>query len=179
MECNFEAEKCAIPGNFVCRRCKKCNHSITVPADVPEAALASAIESIKANCQHGKGFAMPASPPPPPPPGTDPTAGLPDPVTGLTPTEGPGAYLKKYLSRIGITSTPTCSCNAKARHMDDMGVEWCEANLDTIVGWLKEEAEKRNLPFFDWPARMLVQKAIRSAKKAKEAQIKTLGPAGM
>jgi hypothetical protein len=79
---------------------------------------------------------------------------------------GPGSFLKKYLSRIGITSTPNCSCNAKTKHMDTMGIEWCEQNLDTIVGWLKEEAEKRRLPFVLWPTRLLVKKAIAAAKKA-------------
>jgi hypothetical protein len=176
MDCNFEVEPCQVPGNFVCRKCKACNHSITVPADVPEQYVLDAVESIKANCKAKREAA--ANPTPPQPQPSDPTAGLPDPITGVEPTEGPGAYLKKYLSRIGITSTPTCSCNAKARHMDAMGVEWCDSNLDTIVGWLKEEAEKRNLPFFDWPARMLVKKAISSAKRAKDAQIKKVGQMG-
>ena len=85
---------------------------------------------------------------------------------------GPGGHLKKYLSRIGIKASPTCSCNARARYMDFMGTTWCENNIDTIVGWLKEESEKRGLPFIDWPARVLVKKAISSSKKVQAKQFK-------
>jgi len=85
-------------------------------------------------------------------------------------TSGPGAHLKKYLGRIGIKASPTCSCNARARYMDFMGTTWCENNIDTIVGWLKEESDKRGLPFIDWPARVLVKKAISSSKKAQAKQ---------
>jgi hypothetical protein len=173
MSCRFEPDPCPenLVGQYTCRRCQTCGHAITVPAAVPESGLLVAIEHIKANCPHnpdnqaaatGQTTSADAV--------NDPTAGLPDPFAAPAPPPGPGTYLKKYLSRIGITSTPTCSCNAKARHMDEMGVEWCEANLTTIIGWLKEEAERRNLPFFEWPAKLLIQKAIKSAKKAKEAQ---------
>jgi len=54
--------------------------------------------------------------------------------------------------------------------MDFMGTTWCENNIDTIVGWLKEESEKRGLPFIDWPTRVLVKKAISSSKKAQAKQ---------
>jgi hypothetical protein len=69
------------------------------------------------------------------------------------------------LSRIGITATPNCSCNARARIMDAKGIEWCERNVDTIVGWLREEAEKRRLPFVDLAGRLLVKRAIANAKR--------------
>ena len=49
--------------------------------------------------------------------------------------------------------------------MDNNGIEWCENNIDTIIGWLKEEATKRKLPFIDMAGRMLVKKAISNAKK--------------
>jgi len=79
---------------------------------------------------------------------------------------GPGTELKKLLKLVGITASPTCSCNAKARAMDAGGCEWCEENLDTIVGWLREEAVKRKLPFVDLAGRLLVRRAIRNARKA-------------
>jgi hypothetical protein len=82
------------------------------------------------------------------------------------PTGGPGTELKKLLSAVGITATPNCSCNARAREMDRQGCDWCEANLDTIVGWLREEATKRGLPFLDAAGRLLVRRAIRSARRA-------------
>ena len=50
--------------------------------------------------------------------------------------------------------------------MDAKGCDWCEANIDTIVGWLREEAEKRGLPFLDVVGRLLVRRAIRSARRA-------------
>jgi len=84
------------------------------------------------------------------------------------PTHGPGTELKKLLKRVGITATPTCSCNARARTMDEEEAKepgWCEAHLDEIVGWLREEANKRGLPFFDSAGKLLVKKAIQNHKK--------------
>jgi hypothetical protein len=79
---------------------------------------------------------------------------------------GPGAELKKLLKLVGITASPNCSCNARAATMDVNGCDWCEANIDTIVGWLREEATKRTLPFVDMAGRLLVRRAIRNARKA-------------
>lgn len=84
------------------------------------------------------------------------------------PTSGPGVELKKLLKRIGIVATPNCACNARARRMDIEEARepgWCEAHLDEIVGWLREEAAKRSLPFFDFAGRLLVRRAIRLAKR--------------
>ena len=78
---------------------------------------------------------------------------------------GPGTELKKLLSRVGITATPDCSCNARAAEMDSQGVDWCEQNVDAIVGWLREQAEARGLPFLDIAGRMLVRRAIRNARR--------------
>ena len=81
------------------------------------------------------------------------------------PPHGPGTELKKLLATIGITATPNCSCNARAAEMDRQGADWCEHNIDTIVGWLRQEAEKRGLPFFDIAGRLLVRRAIRNARR--------------
>ena len=88
----------------------------------------------------------------------------PAPVEAL-PTHGPGTELKALLARVGITASPDCSCNARAAEMDRQGVEWCEANLDTIVGWLREQATARGLPFLDVAGRMLVRRAIANARR--------------
>jgi hypothetical protein len=90
------------------------------------------------------------------------------PKTGHEPQtiHGPGAELTKLLSRIGITATPNCSCKARAAEMDAQGCDWCEENIDTIVGWLREEATKRGLPFLDAAGRLLVKRAIRNARQA-------------
>jgi hypothetical protein len=84
------------------------------------------------------------------------------------PNHGPGTELKKLLAGwpFRIVATPNCSCNARAAELDRHGIEWCEANLDTIVGWLREEATKRGLPFVDMAGRLLVKRAIRNARKA-------------
>jgi hypothetical protein len=81
------------------------------------------------------------------------------------PTHGPGTELKKLLAKVGITATPDCSCNARAAEMDRQGIEWCENNLDTIVGWLREQATARGLPFLDVAGRLLVRRAIANARR--------------
>lgn len=87
-----------------------------------------------------------------------------DPCPGYTPAaigepivyeqglpNGPGVELKALLSKVGITSSPTCSCNARAAQMDKWGERECLRRLPEIAGWLREEAEKRDLWFF-YPA---------------------------
>jgi hypothetical protein len=89
------------------------------------------------------------------------------------PTHGPGTELKKLLARVGIVSSPDCSCNARAAEMDRREQEtpgWCEANLGSIVGWLREQAEARGLPFIDLAGRMLVRRAISNARKSQRPE---------
>lgn len=86
---------------------------------------------------------------------------------------GPGSELKRVLKWFGIAAQPNCKCNARAREMDLKGVAWCEENTDTIVGWLKEEARNRNLPFLEPVGRRLVKFAIRNARK----NLRSDGPA--
>jgi hypothetical protein len=84
------------------------------------------------------------------------------------PTHGPGTELKKLLKKVGIVATPNCSCNARAKRMDIEEARepgWCEAHLEEIVGWLREEATKRKLPFVDMAGRVLVRRAISNAQK--------------
>lgn len=80
---------------------------------------------------------------------------------------GPGTELKKLLKKIGIEASPNCSCNNRAKKMDEMGIEWCENNIEEIVDWLQEEASKRGLPFLRIAGRKLVRIAINRARKAK------------
>ena len=77
-----------------------------------------------------------------------------------------GTALSTLLSRFGINANePGCKCRARAAQMNARGCDWCEANIDTIVGWLREEATKRGLPFVDMAGRMLVRRAIRNARR--------------
>jgi hypothetical protein len=84
------------------------------------------------------------------------------------PARGPGTELKKLLSSIGITATPNCKCNARVKLMDAMEAQepgWCERNIDTVVGYLRESAADRGLPFVDMAGRVLVRRAISNARK--------------
>ena len=63
-------------------------------------------------------------------------------------TGGPGTELKALLRLAGITASPTCSCNARALQMDAWGELECLRRVPEICGWLREEAEKRDLWFF-------------------------------
>lgn len=80
----------------------------------------------------------------------------------------PGSHLKLLLSKLGIKADSGCKCSDRARHMDYMEQTepgWCERNIDTIVGWLEEEAKKRKLPFIKTVAKMLVKRAIKNAQR--------------
>lgn len=82
------------------------------------------------------------------------------------PTSGPGTELKALLKDwLGIQASPNCSCNARARQMDEWGPDVCEQNLPTIVGWLEEQATARKLPFVRFAAEQAVKLAIRRARK--------------
>jgi len=80
-----------------------------------------------------------------------------------------GTELKALLKFLGFTSTPTCPCNARAAEMDQQGCDWCEGNIDTIVGWLAEQAKLRGLPFLKSGAKIIVKRAISNARR-KEAE---------
>ena len=82
-----------------------------------------------------------------------------------------GTELKKLIAGwpFYLTTTADCPCNARAAEMDQREQEtpgWCENNIDTIVGWLREQATARGLPFLDAAGRLLVRRAIRNARKA-------------
>jgi hypothetical protein len=78
---------------------------------------------------------------------------------------GPGTILSSLLSSIGIKSTPNCTCRQRAIIMNENGPDWCEQNIDTIIGWLKEEATKRKLPFIETVARLFVNRAIKISRQ--------------
>ena len=84
---------------------------------------------------------------------------------------GPGTILTGMISSIGIKSSPTCSCRRHAIEMNEKGPDWCEANMPTILSWLKEESAKRNLPYVETVASLVVQRAINKSRRllGKEA----------
>jgi hypothetical protein len=78
---------------------------------------------------------------------------------------GPGTLLTNMISTLGIKSTPNCSCRRHALEMNEKGNDWCEQNLPTILGWLKEESAKRNLPYIESVASMIVNRAIKNSRR--------------
>lgn len=80
---------------------------------------------------------------------------------------GCGTNLKSFLKKIGIEATEGCSCNARAKAMDEQGPEWCRLNIETILDWLHEEANKRNMGtlFIRPVVKQVVYRAIRQAEK--------------
>lgn len=49
--------------------------------------------------------------------------------------------------------------------MDQMGCQWARDNLDLVVGWLEEEAQKRGLPYSTIAGKALVKLAVRLAER--------------
>lgn len=86
-------------------------------------------------------------------------------VAKYSPEEGPGTQLKRLLSLVGIVADDSCSCNKHARIMNAWGPDECERRIDEIVGWLREEATKRKLPFIDAVGRALVRRAIGATRR--------------
>lgn len=86
---------------------------------------------------------------------------------------GPGTQLKRLLAGwpFYIKTTSGCSCNRHATQMDEWGCDECGRRIDQIVGWLRQEAEKRGLPFFDAVGRALVKRAISRAREAEKASV--------
>lgn len=78
---------------------------------------------------------------------------------------GPGTILTNMISSLGIKSTANCSCRQHAIEMNERGVDWCEENLPVILSWLKEESEKRHLPFIESIASMIVKRAIKTSRR--------------
>jgi len=75
---------------------------------------------------------------------------------------GPGTELKKLLAWWGFA--PCGTCQAQANEMDRMGCDWCSQNEGTIIGWLREEAGRRKIPFVELAAKMVVRRAIHTAR---------------
>jgi len=85
---------------------------------------------------------------------------------------GPGTELKKLLAGwpFHLVASADCKCNQRARYMDAKGCDWVEANIEECVGYLRESAAERGLPFVDMAGRVLVRRAITNARKAEAAR---------
>jgi hypothetical protein len=78
---------------------------------------------------------------------------------------GPGTQLSRMIKSLGIHMSDSCSCRRHAISMNEQGNDWCEQNIDTVVGWIKEEAKRRGLPFVDMIGKVMVNRAIKKSRK--------------
>ncbi len=108
--------------------------------------------------------AAPSAPPPSPPAGFH--------GQRVERRPGPGTCLAKTLKeRYGVQEEAECACNSRVAEMNARGVDWCAANVETIVGWLLEEIERRRMwqrhvpdAVKRWKLRRLVREAIQMAR---------------
>ena len=77
----------------------------------------------------------------------------------------PGTLLSKMIKSLGFVMSDSCSCKRHALEMNEKGNDWCSQNVDTVVGWLREEAHRRNLPFIDTIGKLMVNRAIKKSRK--------------
>jgi hypothetical protein len=58
--------------------------------------------------------------------------------------------------------------------MDAWGIDEAARpeRIEQAVGWLREEAAKRKLPFLDAAGRLLIKRAISNARRASRGQEK-------
>lgn len=79
--------------------------------------------------------------------------------------DGAGTELKKLIERFGFKPKAGCKCKQHMLEMNRRGADWCEQNIDTIVGWLREEAGRAGYPFTVIGARILVNRAIKKSRQ--------------
>lgn len=89
--------------------------------------------------------------------------------TGSRRQGGPGTELKGLLSLIGIRPARGCKCAQRMREMNREGCDWCAENIETIVDWLSEEADRARLPFLRFAAKKIIRLAIRRARRKEKA----------
>ena len=78
---------------------------------------------------------------------------------------GPGCQLKKSLAWWGIKDDGSCGCSDYAAMMDAWGPDECWKRLEEIVEHLRQAAAEKGFPFIATAARIMVGRAIESAKK--------------
>lgn len=87
------------------------------------------------------------------------------PVTMEEHPNHPGTQLSKMIKALGIHMSDSCSCRRHALKMNEMGNDWCEENLDTVLGWIRTEAKNRGLPFVDMVGKVMIKRAIKKSRK--------------
>lgn len=79
-----------------------------------------------------------------------------------------GTALKKLLAGppFWFKDAKDCGCSGNASKMDSWGCDECERREDEILGWLRDAASKRGLPFSETVGRWLIRTAIARARRA-------------
>ncbi len=88
----------------------------------------------------------------------------------VIPVGGAGTELQNLIAKFGLKPGLNCKCSHHIRKMDQTGIEWCEQNIPTIVDWLREEAQRANLPFTEIGAKLLIKRAISNARKKQKGE---------
>ncbi len=83
---------------------------------------------------------------------------------------GVGTELQNIIAKFGLRPAPNCKCQQHIREMDTNGVDWCEQNIPTITGWLREEAQRAKLPFTEIGAKRLIKRSISNAMKKQKGE---------
>lgn len=81
-----------------------------------------------------------------------------------------GTELKRLLSWFGIKEEEGCGCGDRARQMDEMGCDAVESLSPLVIQWMREEATRRGIPFFEPAARAALALAISNARRASRAE---------
>jgi glycosyltransferase involved in cell wall biosynthesis len=85
----------------------------------------------------------------------------PQPVPTIDAKGTPGTLFKGMLLAIGIKAEAGCRCEEYAALMDSWGVELCRQRVPMIVGWLRQEAERRKVPMIGFNA--IANAAVKAA----------------
>ena len=64
-----------------------------------------------------------------------------------------GTELERLITKLGFKAAAGCKCKQHIREMNVNGPEWCSANINLIVEWLREEAQRAGLHFLGQPPR--------------------------
>lgn len=107
------------------------------------------------------------TPSPARPPSTKPPKAAADKARCLAAEQpGPGRVLHRAIKRLtGQDVTPGCKCCRRIEVMNEKGWAWCIANRGTILGWLREEGEKRGIEMSDATVRAALAAAWREWRK--------------
>lgn len=80
--------------------------------------------------------------------------------------QGPGTKLKNIFSWFGITEDEDCDCTSHVELMDRWGPKGCEQNIETVLGFLVQSANKQQIYYSEFAARRAIKLAIYLSKRS-------------